>query len=371
MSSAPEGKEFHVKRALGFVALGAALVLAGAVNAQQKAPKKAIYTITTKDVSVGLSANSSIPQMLGYWKAEGLDLEVTTLEGSTAGVQQLAAGNIQFATVGPETALISREKGVKIRAFYAISRVTIFRVVVLQASPLHSVADLRGKTIGVSALTSGAVPVARALLASGGVDPDRDVQWLAVGVGAPTAVALTQKSVDAMALWSDFQAGLENRGLQFREITAPFMKDLLGQVVVARDDFLAEHPDVAVAFARGLAKATLFGLTNPEAAVRIHWKVYPQTRLQGADEARALKDSIHVFNARFETQRVDNREDKRWGAASPAQWARLKALYREQNLIQGTVDVNEVFTNQLIDEINRFDAQAVIRQAKEYRGGTQ
>jgi len=355
-----------MKRALAFVVLGA-LLATGVAMAQQKTTKKAIYTITTKDVSVGLSANSSIPETLGYWSAEGLDLEVTTLEGSTAGVQQLAAGNIQFATVGPETALIAREKGVKIKAFYAISRVTIFRVVVPRGSSIQSVGDLRGKTIGVSALTSGAVPVARALLASGGVDPDKDVKWLAVGVGAPAAVAITQKSVDAMALWADFQAGLENRGLQFQEITAPFMKDLPGQVVVARDDLLAEHPDVAVGFARGLAKATLFGLTSPEAAIRIHWKLYPQTHPQGVDDTRALKDALHVFNARFETERVDNREDKRWGASSPAQWAALKALYREQRLIQGTVDVNEAFTNQLIDEINHFDQQAVVRQAKEYR----
>jgi len=81
----------------------------------------------------------------------------------------------------------------------------------------------------------------------------------------------------------------------------------------------------------------------------------------------ALSNALRIFNARFETQRVDNREDPRWGASSPAQWARLHALYREQRLIQGAVDVNEVFTNQLIDEINRFDQQAVIRQAKEYR----
>ena len=117
----------------------------------------------------------------------------------------------------------------------------------------------------------------------------------------------------------------------------------------------------------GLAKATLFGLSNPEAAIRIHWKLYPQTRPQAVEEPRALKEALHVFGARFETQRVDNREDKRWGASSPAQWAALKALYREQHLIQGTVDVNEVFTNQLIDEINRFDQPAVIRQAKDYR----
>src|SRR5437870_9643871 len=224
---------FHVKRALGFVVVGAAFALAAVVTAQhviaqQKPLKKAVYTITTKDISVGLSANSSIPETLGYWKAEGLDLEITTLEGSTAGIQQLAAGNIQFATVGPETALISREKGVKIKSFYVISRVTIFRVVVAQGSPIQSVADLRGKTIGISALTSGAVPVARALVASGGMEPVKDVKWLADGVGAPAGVAITQESVGAMALWGDFQAGLENRGLRFREIPAAFREDRLG-----------------------------------------------------------------------------------------------------------------------------------------------
>src|SRR5438093_482550 len=232
------------------------LAAAGAVGAQTRPPAKVVYPLTTKDVSVGLSAHTSIPLTLGYWKAEGLDVEVTTLEGSTAGLQQLAAGNIHFATVGPEVALIAREKGVKVKSFYVVSGVTIFRVVVPKDSAIQTVADLRGKTIGCSALTSGAVPVARALLASGGVDPDKDVKWIGVGTGAPAAVALNGQSVADMTRWGDFPA---------------------------------------------------------------------------------------------------------------AQWSRLFAIYKEQKLIQGTVDVHDVFTSSLVDEVNRFDAQAVIRQAKEYR----
>jgi NitT/TauT family transport system substrate-binding protein len=361
-------REPIVKR-LATLTVGA-LAVAGLVTSslgQDKARQKAIYTVTTKNVSVALSAHSSIPLTLGYWGAEGVDLYVTSIEGSTAGLQQLAAGNVQFVTVGPEVALMAREKGVKVKSFYVVNSVTIFRVVVPKDSPIQTAADLRGKTIGVSALSSGAVPVARAIVSSGGLNPDADVKWLAVGIGGPAALALRQKNIDAMALWGDFQAGLENLGLQFREITAPFLKDLLGQVVIARDDYLAQHPDVAVAFGRGMAKATLFGLTNPPAAVRIHWKMYPETKPQIPDEARALRESIHVFNARFETQRVDNRDDKRFGASSAAQWNRLKSIYKEQGLIQGNVDASDVFTNALIDEINRFDQPAVIRQAREYK----
>ena len=354
-----------------FVALAMLCVLAaagvGVTGAQDKPLKKAVYTITTKDISVGLSANSSLPQTLGYWKADGLDLTITTLEGSTAGLQQIAAGNVNFATVGAEVAMIAREKGIKVKSFYVINQPTIFRVVVPKDSAIQKIADLKGKTIGVSALASGAVPVARALVASGGLDPDKDVQWLAVGVGAPAGVAIAQKNVDAMALWGDFQASLENRGLAFREITAPFMKELRGQVVIAREDFLAENPDLAIAFARGMAKATLFGVTNPEAAVKIHWKAYPQTRPQTGDEPKLLKEAIHVFNARFETQRVDTRSDKRYGMSTLEQWEKVKGIYKAQGLIQGTFEAKDVFTNQFIDEINRWDQAAVIRQAKEYR----
>ena len=130
-------------RQLGLLVLVGLALTAGAVGAQTKPPTKVVYTLTTKDVSVGLSAQTSIPLTLGYWKAEGLDVEVTTLEGSTAGLQQLAAGNINFATVGPEVALIARERGVKVKSFYVVSGVTIFRVVVPRDSPIQTVADLR------------------------------------------------------------------------------------------------------------------------------------------------------------------------------------------------------------------------------------
>src|SRR3989475_4990309 len=265
-------REPIVKR-LAILAVGA-LAVAGLVTSslgQDKPRQKAIYTVTTKNVSVALSAHSSIPLTLGYWGAEGVDLEVTSIEGSTAGLQQLAAGNVQFVTVGPEVALMAREKGVKVKSFYVVNSVTIFRVVVPKDSPVETAAHVRGKTVGVSALSSGAVPVARAIVSSGGLNPDADVKWLAVGIGGPAALALRQKNIDAMALWGDFQAGLENLGLQFREITAPLLKDLLRQVVIARDDYLPHHPHVAIALGRGMAKATLLGLPKPPAPLRTPW----------------------------------------------------------------------------------------------------
>lgn len=350
------------------VLAGAALALGAGVGAAQDKPlRKIVFAVTTKDISVGHAAHSSLPQALGYWKQEGLDVEVASVEGSAAGLQQLGSGNIQVVSLGPEEVIIGREKGVRIRGYYVQARTTIFRLVVPADSPIKSLAELKGKTIGVPALASGSVPFAKALLSSVGVDPDKEVKFLAVGVGAPGALALQQKQVEALGLWDTLQASLENRGLRLRRLDAPMVQEMIGQTISSTDTLIAENPQVLVGFARGIAKATLFGLTNPEAAVRIHWKTYPQTKPQTGDEAKHLQEAMHVFNARFDLQRVDNRPDKRFGFATPAQWQRLQDLYKEQKIVQGSVPAGDLYTDKLVDQINAFDHQAVIRQAREYR----
>ena len=348
--------------------MGALLAMGGAVGlAQDKPLKKVVFAVTTKDISVGHSAHSSLPQALGYWKEEGLDVTVTSVEGSAAGMQQLAAGNLQIVSLGPEEIVIGREKGVKIKGFYVQARETIYRLVVPADSPLQKLADLKGKTIGVPALASGSVPFAKALVASVGIDPEKDVKILAVGVGAPGRLALQQKTVDCLALWDTLQASIENSGMQLRRLDSPLIQEMLGQTLATRDDQVTENAAMLVGFARGIAKATVFGLANPEAAVRIHWKMYPETKPQTGDDAKAMKDALNVFNARFSLQRVDNRSDPRFGVGSSAQWEKLKSIFKEYKFIEGTVPAADLYTAALIDQINKFDRAAIVAQAKAYK----
>src|SRR5438552_1995025 len=170
--------------------------IAAASIAQERPLKKVVFAVTTKDISVGHAAHSSLPVALGYWKEEGLDVSVTSVEGSVAGMQQLAAGNINVVSLGPEEIVIGREKGIKIKGFYVQARETIFRVVVLAEGEIQSVRDLKGRTIGVPTLASGSVPFTKALVASAGLDPEKDVKFLATGVGSPGALALQTKQAD-------------------------------------------------------------------------------------------------------------------------------------------------------------------------------
>ena len=352
----------------GIVMMGVLLAIWSAAGlAQDKPLRKVVFAVTTKDISVGHAAHSSLPQALGYWKDEGLDVTVTSVEGSVAGMQQLAAGNLQTVSLGPEEIVIGREKGIKIKGFYVQARETIYRLVVPADSPLQKVADLKGKTIGVPSLASGSVPFAKALVASVGVDPEKDVKILAVGVGAPGRLALQQKTVDCLALWDTLQASIENSGMPLRRLDLPMVHEMLGQTLATRDDQVTENAAMLIGFARGIAKATVFGLANPEAAVRIHWKMYPQTKPQTGDEAQALKDALNIFNSRFMLQRVDNRPDPRFGIGTPVQWEKLQSIFKEQKFIEGTVPAADLYTAALIDQINKFDRAAIVAQAKAYK----
>ena len=106
--------------------------------------------------------------------------------------------------------------------------------------------------------------------------------------------------MDALALWDTLQARASRTAASpLRRLDLPIVLEMLGQTLATRDDFLAENAAVLVGFARGVAKATLFGPTIPEAAVRIHWKVFRAPKPQSGDEGKALKEALHVFNARF------------------------------------------------------------------------
>ena len=65
------------------------------------APLISVSNLEKTYISVGHAVHSSLPVALGYWKDEGLEVSVTSVEGSAAGLQQLGAGNIQIASIGP------------------------------------------------------------------------------------------------------------------------------------------------------------------------------------------------------------------------------------------------------------------------------
>lgn len=343
------------------------VLLSGGLTLPSGAQTKVTYLLTTPVPDVAQAPHSSVPIALGYWKDAGLDVDVQPSGGLTAAVQLVIAGQAAFAMGTVEPLMIGRQKGAKIVAVYNHTREGIYTLAVPADSPIKSIAELKGKSIGALSLASGAVVFAKAMLRKAGLDPDKDVSFLPIGQGPQAVAAVTSKRVDALVYWDWGYAVMENAGARFRHFSSDFSRELLSLVLIANEDFVNAHPEVAVRFAQGIAKASLFTITNPDAAVRIHWNTYPASRPAGIPADRALAEAGHVLKARAEKYRADGRAIPRWGAFTPAEWEKTQEFMFESGVLAKKLDVAQYYTGRFIDQINDFDAARIREQARTFR----
>lgn len=343
------------------LSLFAAATAATITTAQ--AQEKVIYAVTTTNITVGHAAQSSIPVGLGLWKKQGLDVEVLGVSGATAGIQQVASGQVHYATVGTDALMIARSKGIKVKAIYTYAQQPIYQIVALKGSGITKIEDIKGKTIGVPDMSAGSVPFMRTILKRSNIDPDTDVKWVSVGFGGPAANAFRQKVIDVWAAWDTIVAALENNGFEFDQLAPDWARGMPGNVLITTEESLAKNPERAMKIARGIAEASIYGLANPAGSVRNHWKLYPSTKPQGGDSEKALKDAKHIFSARFDLMKLPAGTTK-WGQNIDAKWKDLADVAIEQGLLPADFDVKSSYTNEFIDKINDFDSKKIEDLAK-------
>jgi NitT/TauT family transport system substrate-binding protein len=348
-----------------FRILAAAVVASLALGTAAAAPYKTSFGPTTVDISTGHAGHSSIPKKMGYWAAENVDVDVFGAPGAIAGLQMVASGKMDFITVTPEALMQAQAQGMPVKAVYVHARSPISKFVVLKSSGVKSVKDLKGKLVGQPVLESSSAYFG-GLFRENGLDFTKDVKLIATGTGAPAALAMQRGDIAAWASWDTAVASLENRGMDFVEFRPPYFDELIGNVIATRNDMIEKHPEVVVAVARGIAKAVHFGLANPDAAVKIHWDVYPQTKPQNADPATAMKEAKSVFVSRFSSFKLP--PGGLYGASTPQQWATTAKLMVESGVkLPAGYDPASAYTDKFIAEINKFDRNAVEAQAKNWK----
>jgi NitT/TauT family transport system substrate-binding protein len=331
------------------------------------AQTKIRYLLTSPSPGIAEATHSSVPEAMGFWKDAGLDVTVTPFNGSTGATQVVISGSAEFTMASPEGLLVAKQEGADVTAIYNHARAAIYTIAVVKESPVQKLEDLKGKTIGVVGLASGATAVAKAMLRGVGLDPEKDVRWLQVGLGPQSAAALKAKQVDAIAMWDWAYAILENSGFQFRHFETEGTSKLLSIMLIGNGSFIKEKPEATTKFAEGIAKGVVFTLANPEAAVRIHWARYPASKPANVPEDQALREGIHVLEARIAKYRIEGRADPRFGAFTADEWKTTQSFFFDVGMINKKPEVSAYFTNAFVDKINGFDKEAIMRKAEAYR----
>jgi NitT/TauT family transport system substrate-binding protein len=307
-----------------------------------------------------------VPKLMGYYKAAGLDVTIQNALTGVQAVQVLMSGRAQFATGGVDGLLKTREQGGNPFAFAAIKQNNGWLMGVLPDSPIKTLADVKGRTIGTIALGSGGHLIAELEFGAMGLK-DSDYNMLATGVGPAAAAALTNHRVDGLILYDSLFAAMENNGIKFRYIDLPTAGGLAGQIIATREDFASQHPDAVVGMCRSIAQGLHFTKTNPAAAVELFYKEWPGNLPTDRPYDQAIREGVNAMKLYLHYSQEGVPEGANTGAIPPSKWAASEAFYKSSGIIQGTSKLEDAYSNKYLDRCNDFDHAAVARQATEYK----
>jgi NitT/TauT family transport system substrate-binding protein len=204
----------------------------------------------------------------GFFEEEGLDVELIQA-GFEQLKQGLAADKVDaalanFAWFKP----IEQGLGIKLTAGVHIGCI---KAVTGPNTGVNTVADLRGKTIGVDAIGGGPMIALSSKLRESGIDPQNDVQWVAYP-GPQLVEAINKNEIQAYITWDPFPT-LSHDQEQYKyllDIGAddPF-KDNYCCFVGINGNLISQNPEKAAAITRALLKAAEWVGNNPAEAAAI------------------------------------------------------------------------------------------------------
>lgn len=310
----------------------------------------------------------TIGNELGIWKKEGLDVQTLTFEGAGALVPQVAAGHatIGLPVVDPILASYAAGHGeLPVRYFYNATPIYTMEFAVPANSPIKTLADLKGKKIGVGALTWGTIPSTRAVLKEAALAKG-DYAIVPVGVLGSGFHALNIGRIDALNYNSSWHDMLELSGTPLRRIQypAPFGQ-MAGNGFIANAQALQSNPDLYARFGRAYTEAQLACSSNLQLCVESFWRQHPETRPKTGDAAANLKEAEELVRRRLArvTQTADGKP------RTPGEFDLtiirefVKQMAADGEFASVNVPVDTLFTNQLVPQFSRFDKDAIVRAA--------
>jgi NitT/TauT family transport system substrate-binding protein len=311
----------------------------------------------------------AIAMKLGWLEKAGISITVIPTGGMSDCMRLVATRDYFLALSGLEALPTMREQGVKMKIMYTAYRNYIFGIKVPADGPIKAVADLKGKKIGVNSMSSNGVMVTRALVVDAGLDPQKDINIVVIGEGAQAAAQLKNKQADAYSAFDTAYVLVENAGVPLRDLPNPNAAKFPSSGMYALEENITGKRKELVELGRAFAMGQIFAMANPEAAVRILWEVFPQTKPTAIDEATAMSNEVKLLKARAESWSLDADKMgvKRWGESVGVNYQAYYDWLAEQKVIKQKLDAKELFTNELIDDINAFNTAEVVAMAKAYK----
>ncbi|HEY7068387.1 MAG TPA: ABC transporter substrate-binding protein [Chloroflexota bacterium] len=289
----------------------------------------------------------------GYFTEEGMDADVTIVEGGNAATQAIVGRSAQFALSDTGEVTQANDKGVNLVSIETVMGKLTMNLVMRndlaaqlglsrQSSTDARLRALKDRTIGITSPGAATEVFSSYYLRTQGLDPDRDAKMVAVGGGPSLLAALKQGQIDAFMLSPPVPETAVADGYGTLLVSAsqgdvPQLNEFAYEVLYARKDYLDQNRDTARHVARAIARGNNFTLDHTDAAREImptYFKVKPELLSEAMD---------------FLVPAVPHD-----GLGSEAAWAKAIEIHQQAGMIKQKLDSREgtLWTNEYLHDLN-------------------
>ena len=189
----------------------ACLTIAASASAFAQAPEKPKLTLGVGGKALLYYLPLTIAERKGFFKEQGLDVEIQDFSGGARSLQALVGGSVDVVTGAYEHTIRMQAKGQDIRAVIELGRFPAIAVAVKKDRKWNSPADFKGMKIGVTAPGSSTNMLMNFVMARAGLSPS-DASFIGIGSAQSALAAMQKGEIDAVSHLEPVLSFLERAG---------------------------------------------------------------------------------------------------------------------------------------------------------------
>jgi len=258
----------------------------------------------TSGFSLGFGA---VMEQMKFVEKEGLEVEWVKFAEVNGPTRAIVSNAIDVAFAAPSTNSMGiAGDGVPVKIVLA-TQIAEAQIVVLEGSPIKTMAELKGKKIGMSPPGSATHALSNAILNQNfGIKPKE--YSVAPGNEARLAQFLTQRDVDAAVIRSVTIAQMEETKLrrlasvvdEWKKLTKSKASPILA-VTIVYNDYLTKNPEAVARFIAAMRKVVEYGSKNKQRVAEILQKA---ANMNGKDAMAYANQWDGGYMASFEPQDI-------------------------------------------------------------------
>ena len=273
----------------------------------------------------------------GFFRDEGIDVDILAGEGSTVTVKLVGNGNADFGYAGADQGLMAYAKGLPVVNIAVIVQKNPAAIIFPAASGIKTLTDLYGKTLGVP--TQGVTEKQWKYVQKLNKLDESKITQVSLGTGIAQMIEAQKVDAGVSFFFTDglklISDGIPAGWILLADVGLPIYSSGL----VTNEEMIKKNPDLVRRFTRAFIKGWTYAVAHEEETLETFLKDNPT-----ADPKYSKMKLPEVLKL----TRTPETQKNGIGYSSKEQWEAMQKALLDMGIMDKSVNVADVFTTQFL-----------------------